>query len=341
MNFINTLVSILIPLALISVLVLVHEFGHFIVARKNGVLVHEFSLGMGPKIYGIQKGEILYAIRAFPIGGFVRMEGEDELSDDPRAFNKKTPLQRIAVIFAGPFMNFIFAFVVYLIITAISLVPVTTIYKTMDNMPIKTAGLRPGDTIVAINGNKMNLQEDISFEVSFVNKSKKLDLTYSRNGVEKTINIKPKYVDGSYKLGYIPKYRRLNIIDNVVYSFRKLLYDGKLVFVGLKYMVTGKVTLKQIAGPVGMGKMTNDVAKSSGFIGVVVFGAFLSLNLGLMNLLPIPALDGSRILFLFVELLRGKPVDQEKEAMVHFAGFVLLMIFMVVVTFSDISKFFK
>lgn len=333
--------KILLPILVISVLIFIHELGHFTLAKLNGVRVNEFALGMGPKLFGVTKGETLYALRAFPIGGFVRMEGEDENSDDPNAFNRKTPLQRISIVVAGPIMNFILAFLIYMIGVGITPVALNYVDTVAKNSPAQTVGLQKGDKIVAINDKKINLQEEVSFEISFENKGKPMKLTIERNGHNRNIRITPKKMDGEYRIGFSPEYKRLGFADGLAYSGRKLVFETKLMLVSLKYLITGKVSLKQVAGPVGMGKMTNDVAKTSGFFGVIMLGALLSINLGLINLLPLPALDGGRTLFLIIELFRGKPVDQDKEAMVHFVGFVLLMVLMLVITFSDIVKLVK
>jgi regulator of sigma E protease len=346
MAVVSVLLKILLALVVISVIVLIHEFGHFITAKRNGILVHEFALGMGPKLFGVQKGETLYAIRAFPIGGFVRMEGEDELSDDPRAFNKKTPLQRIAVVFMGPFMNLVLAFVVYFIL--INYNPIATVNKVgafTKKSPAHEAGIKINDKFISVNAVKVSSADDVRFETA-VNKGKTLNVVVSRAGQEKTFKFKPYRIgnkkDGyAYLMGIGFKAEKLSFVERVGYSFTKIGDEIKMTLRGFKYMITRKVSMKEVSGPIGMGKAVSDVAKSSGFLGILSITAFLSINLGVLNLLPIPALDGSRILFTFVELLRGKPVDQEKEAMVHFIGFVLLMLLMVVVMFNDVLKLFK
>ena len=333
--------KILLPILVISVMVMIHEFGHFIVAKLNGVKVHEFALGMGPKIFGTQKGETLYALRLFPIGGFVRMEGEDELSDDPRAFNKKKPLQKIAIIFAGPFMNFLLAFLIYMVAANMVDVQVPYVQKTLANFPAQSVGLKNGDKILKINNDKISLQDEIQYETNFVSKGKPISITVKRGEKEIRFKLTPKKESGTYLIGFTAQMKRLNFIESVGYAFDKTAFMTKFSLVSVKYLIQGKVSTKDVSGPIGIGVVTNKVAKSSGFYGIIMLTALLSISLGFMNLLPIPALDGSRILFIFFELLRGKPVDQEKEAMVHFVGYVLLMLLTVFITYSDIVKFFK
>lgn len=313
-----------------TLIVVIHEFGHFIIARLSGVKVEEFAVGMGPKIWGYQPKETLYSIRAFPIGGFCKMLGEDESNQDPRAFNNKPIFRRIATIAFGPIMNLILAVLIFSLIFA----TVPVVHEVSVNSPASKAGLTKGDKIVEINGTPITEWEQIRPIVD-ANESKEISLKFQRSGEIKQVNLVPIPREGEEgaMIGVMPSYafkgfslsQGATITSTVTYEMVKFL--GQLF--------TGHASMQYVEGPVKIVKRMGDAAQV-GVAAVLQFTAFLSLNLAIINLLPFPALDGGRLLFLFIEAIRRKPVDPQKEGMVHFIGFVLLMILSVFIIYKDI-----
>lgn len=333
--------KILIALLVFGVIVLVHEFGHFIMAKKNGIKVHEFAIGMGPKIFSIKK-DTEYTIRLLPLGGFIRMEGEDEESDHPDSFNRKSILQRISVIFAGPFFNIVFTILVLIVVLMTLGAPSTTIKQVMPDSPAKQIGLMEGDKIVNIDGKKIDSWDQLADTIE-KSKGKELDVKISRDGKEEEVKVTPKNEAGSYKLGIVPKYEK-NIANSFTGAVKMTVNMAVQMVTFVGQLITGTLPKSQasaITGPVGIISMVGD-ASQAGFINVLYLMAIISLNLGIINLLPLPALDGGRLLFLIIEGLRGgKKIDANKEGMVHFIGFAVLMAFMVFITYKDIIRLMK
>lgn len=331
----------LVAIIVFGLLVFIHELGHFTVAKLVGIKVHEFAIGMGPKFFQVKKGETSYSIRALPIGGYVKMEGEDETSNDLRSFNNKPVLARIAVIFAGPFMNFVLAIILFAIIFYSIGAPTTRIKEVLDQSPAQIAGLQSGDTIYSIDGKEMNTWQDITGTIGN-SQEESLDVTIIRDGdrLEKTI-IPTKDPDTNrITIGIITTMEKSvgKSIQNGFVAIKTITTD---IFDFLRSLITGKTDAAgEVMGPVGIINLVGQVSRA-GWLDVANLTAVLSVNLGLMNLLPIPALDGSRIIFLFAEMLRGKPVDPEKEGMIHLIGLGILMTLMLFVTYQDILKLFS
>lgn len=339
--------TIVAALLLFGVIILIHELGHFLLAKKNGVTVHEFAIGMGPKIYSKEKNGTLYSIRALPIGGYVSMEGEDEESNNPGSFSRKSILQRVSIIFAGPLFNLILA-VIFLIPVFIYIgSPTTTLDEIVDNSPAQEANLQKGDIIKSVDGEAIDSWNDFIEVVSGSN-GKELNLIVERNNTEVKANLTPeKSEDGTYKIGVTCE-RNKNIITAIKDSF---VTTGQMIVqmvTFIKQMITGTVPggfTNSVAGPVGVITLVSDAAKT-GIINLLYLGSIISLNLGIINLVPFPALDGGRLLLLFVEWIRGgKKINPDKEAMINMVGFCALMAFMVFITYNDVSKllqgFFK
>ncbi|SDY84330.1 regulator of sigma E protease [Proteiniborus ethanoligenes] len=320
------------------IVVLFHEFGHFIVAKLSGIKVHEFAIGMGPKLFKINKGETDYSLRLLPIGGYVKMEGEDEYSNDARSFSKKSIRIRMAVIAAGAIMNFVLAIIVFSIYSFYIGVPTTTIDNVTEGLPAYEAGLRKGDTIITIDNYKVNNWEDVK---SAINASNGLEIrvTVLRNEKEQFFSIKPiiEKKDNRLIIGIYPEMER-SLILSIKNGFENVILVLGLMFQFFVMLFKGKVSSGDISGPIGIVYLVGEAAKS-GTLYVLYVAGFISINLGFFNLLPIPALDGSRLVFLLIELVRGKPVNPEKEGFVHFVGLVLLMALMLVVAYKDIIKF--
>jgi len=334
------LVTAISAIIVFALLIFIHELGHFSVAKMVDIKVHEFAIGMGPLLAKFKKGETMYSIRALPIGGYVKMEGEEEASTDERAFRNRPLWARIAVIVAGAFMNLVLGFVIFIILTYMSggiVEPV--IGELMDNMPAQKAGLMPGDRIVKIDNTKINIQDDIRFYLMY-SKDKPIKITVKRNGkILAPFEVTPEYSEESqaYMLGYKAQVVEPTLMNTLSNSFYETIFYSKIVLFSLGELITGRVGFNQMSGPVGIVKEIGTAA-SLGIAPLLMLAALISINLGVFNLLPIPALDGSKIFFLLVEGIRRKPIDPEKEGLVHMIGFAMLILLMILVTFSDITK---
>ena len=333
--------TIIVALLVFSIIVFIHELGHFTFAKMNGVKVHEFSIGMGPKIYSIKK-DTEYSIRLLPLGGFVSMEGEDEESSDPRSFGAKSILQRASIIFAGPFFNIIFTIILFIPIFIFIGSQTTTLGGVTENGPAYSAGVKVGDTIEAIDGKKVNSWQDV---IQSLNESDGSDvkLSIDRNGQNKEISVTPKKgEDGRYVIGIETKVER-NILTSIKNAFTTT-YDmtvQMITFVG--QLFTGTVpggVGNSVSGPLGVISIFSEAAKM-GIVNIMYIAAVLSLNLGIINLVPFPALDGGRLFMLAIEAIRGgKKLDPNKEAMINMVGLGALMLFMVFITYKDILRLF-
>ncbi|REB09787.1 RIP metalloprotease RseP [Sporosarcina sp. BI001-red] len=405
-------------------LVFFHEFGHFLFAKRAGIMVREFAIGMGPKIIGIQKGETLYTIRLLPLGGYVRMAGEDfdtvellpgyrvglilnpqdevtkiylnsnvsnpdvlfleteeaDLNDKlfikgyddegslvrfpvsrtaviyekgqktliapkDRQFDSKPLMGRFLTILAGPVFNFILAFFVFLALGLLNGVPTNEpiITDVQANSPAQAAGIEKGDFVKSSNGVEVNTWNEFT-ETIQDNAGQLINLEVERNGELVTLQVTPKVTEeagqkqGQIGVLYTSPVEK-NPLKAIVYGAQQTWFWIAKIFELLGMLVTGKFTLDALSGPVGIYKATEQVAQY-GVFNLMNWAAVLSINLGIMNLLPLPALDGGRLLFFVFEALRGKPIDRKKEGMVHFVGIMLLMLLMLVVTWNDIQKFF-
>lgn len=332
--------TIFVAIIVFGLLVLIHESGHFTVAKLVGIKIHEFSIGMGPKLLQTKKGETTYSIRALPLGGYVRMEGEDEESDDLRSFNNKPVWARIAVIFAGPFMNFILAVGIFSIIFYSIGTPTTEISEVIPQSPAQHIGIQSGDIIYSIDGEKMDTWQNIIDAISSSEKEP-LDIVIIRNSNRIKRTVKPVMDADTNRMtiGIMTAMERsvVSSIRNGFMIIRAIIAD---VLIFLKGLISGRSDVAgEVVGPVGIISLVGQVAKS-GWLDVANLTAVLSVNLGLINLLPIPALDGSRIMFLLVEVLRGKPLDPEREGIIHLIGFGILITLMLIITYKDISNFF-
>ncbi|MGB7606565.1 MAG: RIP metalloprotease RseP [Lutisporaceae bacterium] len=334
-TFIITIISkyfltFITAIIVFTLLVVIHEFGHFIMARLSGVKVEEFAIGMGPKIWGYQAKETLYSVRAFPLGGFCKMLGEDESNQDPRAFNNKPILKRIAIIAFGPIMNLILALLIFSLVFA----NVPIISGVSENSPASKAGIVAGDKIVDINGTTITEWEQMRTIIN-ESKGKEIALTFQRNGETKQVRLIPISSEGQE--GAI-----IGVSSSIAYKGFSISQGFKdtsnitsemIKFLG--QLFTGKASMQYVEGPVKIVKRLGEAAKVGTAL-VLQFAGFLSLNLCIINLLPFPALDGGRLVFLIIEAIRRKPVDPQKEGLVHFIGFVLLMMLSVFIIYKDI-----
>lgn len=346
--------TVILFILIFGVVVLSHEFGHFLLAKMNGIHVVEFSVGMGPKLLSFTRKETTYALRLLPIGGACMFEGEDGLETEngggEGSFTKASVWARIATVIAGPVFNFILAFIVSVIVVSLSPTDEPILTGVTEGGAAESVGLQEGDRIVSINGEKTNLFREVSL-LAMLNKGDPMEIVYERDGARNTVTLTPTYSeeDGRYYMGiYSGVYEQaegLSIFKDAWYEIR---YSVNSTYKSLGLLLTGQFNRQDVAGPVGIavnvvGK-TYDTAKDYGVQAVVLsmlnIVLLLSVNLGILNLLPIPALDGGRLVFLLIELIRGKPIPPEKEGIVHFVGLVFFMVLMVVVLFNDLANIF-
>ena len=341
--------GIIVALILFSVIIIFHELGHFLLAKKNGIGVTEFALGMGPNLFSIKKGETEYCLKALPIGGLCAMVGEDTDDVSDNSFNVKSVWQRISVVAAGPIFNFILAFIFALVLVGFVGYDTPVVYKTDENGPAWEAGIQAGDIIKEANGKKIYMFKEFRTEVLMNEGGAPMTLVIERDGVEFTTVVTPELTaDGSYKMQiYGGAYAKTGFFETFKYGILEIRYWITTTVKSLGMLVSGGVSADEVSGPVGIVTMIDDTyqeASAYGALDVLLnmmnIGIMLSANLGVMNLLPIPALDGGRLVFLVIEAIRGKPIPPEKEGWVHMAGFVLLMLLMVVILFNDLTKLF-
>ena len=353
-------VTIIVFILVFGVVVISHELGHFLIAKLNGIKVVEFAVGMGPAILKFTKGETRYVLRLLPLGGACMFEGEDgvysnqEEGKEPQkqegAFSEANVWARIATVFAGPFFNIVLAFILSLIVVGFSGSIKPTINSIMEGYPAADAGLEVGDVITRIDNEKICLQGEVTL-ISALNRGEAMQIEYLRNGEKRTALVTPKFSeeDNRYYIGFsIGEHVDCKGVDLIKYSAYEVRYWLKATVKSLVMLVQGKLSANGMSGPVGIAVTIDETieeAKPYGIPTVVLtminFAVLLSVNLGVLNLLPIPALDGGRLLFMLIEVVRGKPLPPEKEGIVHFAGFVALMILMVFVMYNDIAKLFS
>ncbi len=342
----STLLTILAAVIIFGIIIFVHELGHFLTARMFGVTVNEFAIGMGPTIFKKQGKNTLYSVRAVPMGGFCAMEGEDEESDNPGAFNNKRPWQRIIVLAAGAGMNILLGFIVVTLIVVSSAAAsggiTSTTIASVEAESDAARFLQPGDKIVGINGTAVHIKRDISFELGTYQGSGECELKYKRDGKVYTDIFTPMQAeleDGSpyYLVGFTVETNPVNLLTVLHEGFFQTVWMVKLVFVSLGMLLTGGASVSDLSGPVGVVSAMSTVAKT-GLMDFLFFAGFLAVNIGVMNLLPLPALDGGRIIFVLWEIIFRKPIPRDKEGYVHFIGFILLIGLMIFATWNDIVR---
>lgn len=327
--------TIVYAVIMFCLLIFIHELGHFIAAKGCGVKVNEFALGMGPAIFKKQKGETLYALRVFPIGGYCAMEGEDEESEDERAFNNKKSWQKALIVVAGAAMNFILCVVIMIGISIYSGTPTTTIGELSPGAPAEAAGMKVGDEILSIDDRQVNEWNDILEAITAAEDN--VTVQVNRQGQILTMESALDEQDGRQIIGIVPE-RDHGVIAGVVNGIKS---TGKMTTVmidSFRMLFTGEVGVKELSGPVGIVYVVNDTA-SLGAIYIFYLTALISLNLAIVNMLPFPALDGGRLLFIIIRKITGKAITDEMEGKVHFIGIMLLFALMIYVTWNDIVRF--
>ena len=328
--------TIIYALLIICVLIFFHELGHFMAAKACGVKVNEFAIGMGPKVLKKQKGETLYSVRAFPLGGFCAMEGEDEDSQDERAFNRKSVWKKAIIIVAGAAMNLIIAIILMIAVNYMNGVPTTTISQVEENSPAYTAGIQKGDKILSINDKKINSWDDVQAVKNAVN-TRELNIKVQRKGTELNIKTTLKENDRNKIIGIVPVSEK-NIVKAIANGPSATWNMAKSMYSGLYSLITGKVSAKELSGPVGIVYLINK-GISRGFATVLYLTSLISLNLAIINMLPLPALDGGRLLMVIIRRLTGKAIRSKVEGVIHAVGLGLLLLLTIYVTWNDIVRF--
>lgn len=347
---------IIFAILLFSLLIFVHELGHFLAAKASGVQVNEFSIFMGPALFKKQVGETLYSIRCIPIGGYCAMEGEDTDTDNPRSFQKAAWWKRLIILLAGSAMNFIAGILIMVIVflpTQQIIVP--TISEAEASSPLfAEGGLQVGDTFLEVDGEKIYLQSDFTTMLS-LNPGDVHDLVIERNG-QKVYLDDFKMVKTLFPGEETPRYgfsfavQDTNFWSNLDFAWKNVLNAGRIVRLSLQMLLTGQAGVSDMTGPVGIVGQMSQMAQNSAtwidaLLNMLYFGGFIAINLGIMNLLPIPALDGGRVLALLITTaflkITGKTINPKYESYIHAAGMVLLLIFMALIMFKDIFSIFK
>lgn len=346
-SFVESALLIIIGILLFELIIFIHELGHFMTAKASGVKVNEFALGMGPKIFRFKKGETVYSLRLLPIGGFCAMEGEDEESDNPRAFGRAACWKRIIIVVAGAVMNIVLGFILMMV----TLIPnsqfTSTTISKFDKEAVSSSALKVGDSIVSINGYRVYTAQDLSF--SLVTAERDSDgnfypeIVVNRNG--ETVNLGEVKFAG--RLDFYVEPIENNFWNLIAETGKGVVSTVRLVWASLFGLITGRFGFNELAGPIGMTSAISQVASAglqSSFgdavLNIVSIMMMITVNLGVVNLLPLPALDGGRLVFLIVELIIRKPVPAKYEGLVHAIGMVVLLAFMAVISFSDILRLF-
>lgn len=350
---ISTLLNILLFIFILGLLIFVHELGHFLTAKKSGVYIYEFSIGMGPEIKSIKgKDGILYSIRALPIGGFVQMAGEIYEDDDTKKIPKEQFMcnrpwyQRLIILVAGVFNNFLLAiillFAMALIWGAPSLKPV--VYDVTDGYPAKEAGIKAGDVIKSINGSKVKTLDKTQLLLLLKTKDDKYQITVEhKNGQTATYEVVPKKEknDDGDEVKVFGIQTKTNITkgfgSSVKYAFAKFGSVVEQMWLTIVNLFTGKISINAMSGPFGIYSVVGET-RSAGVESVIYLIAYLSINLGIMNILPIPALDGGHLLFLIIEKIRGKKIDEKIEGITTTIFFALLLLLMLYITIHDVIR---
>lgn len=323
-----------------SLLIIVHELGHFVMAKVNGIKVEEFAIGMGPKIFSTQGKETKYSIGLFPIGGYVKMMGEEEEIQDERSFSSKSPIRRISVIIAGATMNFLFAIIIFTVFLNKFGFRLPEVKNVTENSPAIEAGIKEGDKFLKVDGSKVFSSDDLVVGINLA-KDKPIDFLIERNGEKQEITVTPKLIEENERERYIIGFefetiKNPGIIQSFKQSFKETASVVNQTFKGLKMMITGNVNFKtDVGGPVSIIRMSSEAAKN-GIWNLMYFVAFISINLAVFNMLPFPALDGGWTVILLIELITRRKVPDKVVGAMNYVGIMLLFGLMIIVTIKDI-----
>ena len=352
--------SIIFAILIFSFLIFVHELGHFIAAKRSGVQVNEFSMFMGPAIWKKQKGETLYSIRCIPIGGYCAMEGEDQDTENPRSFQKAAWWKRLIILVAGSAMNLIAGFLIVIFVNSFMLMPVPQVDSLRTGSSLaEEGGLRAGDTILQMDGYAIEYTSDFDKVLSADENDNQFDVLVVRDGKElllRNVTFEPREFPENEEgqagifYGITWQTRKLSFGEVIAHSWNDCLSFVEMVWMSLGMLLSGEASVKDMSGPVGIVGMMSEMASASPNVGSAVlnmlyFGGFIAINLGVMNMLPIPALDGGRVFALLITTaivkITKKPVNPKIEGYIHAGGMILLLIFMALIMFKDIFTIFK
>jgi regulator of sigma E protease len=339
--------TLLVALIFLSIMVIVHELGHFVSARLVGIYAEEFSIGMGPKLFGFSGKETQFSIRALPIGGYVKFLGEDEKSDDPRAFSNAKVWKRMVVVVSGSLMNILLAILLlttlYMAFGVYEIAP--QILEVAENSPAEHAGLKPGDIIIQVDSTPIDISNDEKAVETIRDLIKAkgknpLSITVNRDGKNVIIDLVPQYNDetDSYMIGIVfGRFRRYSFFPALRTSFTQTGRIVVLMVDGIRGLLFRGQGINEIMGPVGI---VGEIGKAvqAGIQQMLSLAIIITINLGVINLIPFPALDGGRLVLLLLEGIRRKPIEAEREGFIHFIGFVVLILLMVLVTYKDIMR---
>lgn len=335
--------TVIIAIIMFLLLVTIHEFGHFIVAKLSGIKVNEFAVGMGPAIYSKEKGETLYSLRILPIGGYCAMEGEDESSSDPRSYDNAPAFKRFLTILAGPFMNLLLAAIIFSVVIFNTGTASTKVGGFSENSKAKEAGIEIGDQILKVNDENITEFADISKVLAkFYEKNDKdlpVEVLVKRNDEEKSFTVKPYFEKNTAFLGVSSKLRDVGFFESIGLGFKEMNKNVKMIFSILGNLFTGKLSVKALSGPVGVVKEIGNQA-NNGLMNLLYFLAYISVNLGVFNLIPFPALDGSKLVTNLYEMITKKKVNKKIEEKVTIVGFVILLGLILLVTIKDVFTLF-
>lgn len=379
------IITIIVTILMFLIMVSLHEFGHFIVGKLLNFKILEYSIGFGPALLKRQGKETQYSLRAVPLGGYCKFEGEDEESDDKRAFSNQSVWKRFLVVAAGGIMNVILGFAIFVVVVASTSPMYTNVVDSVDaNSYIESSGIMPGDKIIKLNGKHINFYDDITLYRSELSPDTDTEIVVKRGGEKLKFNIrlteqtitysytetgidisakingaetknfipyseeapKDNYEIGTEQtvtnniIGFIPRLEDVTILNVWGQAWNETRFVVKLVYRSLWEMVTGKVGMEQMSGPVGIVSEVNNAVNSGSrsWLYILNLVGLLTINLGVFNLLPIPALDGGRLFFMLIELIRRKPIPPEKEGMVHAIGMMLLFGLIIFISFNDVMK---
>ncbi|MBR6728900.1 MAG: site-2 protease family protein [Clostridia bacterium] len=327
------------------ILIFVHELGHFISAKLLGIRVHEFAIGMGPKLWSRKKGETLYSVRALPIGGFCALEGEDTASADERALSNKPAWAKLIVMAAGSCMNLILGLLLlFCLFGTAKQVVVPEVSAVQSGGAAELAGIQPGDEILRLDGDTIHIISDLQWVRGQLGEEPVEVVVRSQNGEKRELSLTPQLQNGAPSLGIQLKVAENSLLLTAKNGFFTTIFYARVVLETLVDLLQGELAFSSMSGPVGIvSEIKNGVQQtveqgSAGFLNLLQLAVLLTVNLGIFNLLPIPALDGGRIFFVLVEMIRRKPLPPEKEGLVHMIGFILLIVLSIIIAYMDVLK---